>query len=84
MLQTESDERRPQVLSFSNGVSIKYSQIECVESNQQRIVFPAGAGELMHLLEGRPSRLSVRLCDGSNIDINAGDVRLEIQITDSE
>jgi hypothetical protein len=84
MLQTELDEHRPQVLSFSNGVTIKYSQIDCVESNQQRIAFPAGAGELMHLLEGRPSRLSVRLCDGSNIDINAGNVRLSIQVTATE
>lgn len=70
------------MLSFSNGVSIEYAKIVCIESNQQRIPFPGGIGEMAHLLDGRPSRLSVQLRDGSTVDINAGSVRLQIHVTD--
>ncbi len=67
-----------QTISFSNGVTIDCAQIVCIESNQQKIMFPGDIGELAHLLDGRPSGLLIRLRDGSTVDINAGKKRLEI------
>lgn len=80
MLNNESAERGLQKLSFSNGVAVDYEQIVCVESNQQRIPFPGGVGELKHLLDGRPSNLRMHLRDGSIVEITAGTVRLQIQL----
>jgi len=81
MAETESTDLAPQTLTFSNGIAIECSQIVFIESNQQRIPFPGSAGELAHLLDGRPSNLLVRLRDGSTVNINAGTVRLQIQLT---
>jgi hypothetical protein len=81
MTGNESTDRAPQMLSFSNGIAIECSRIVCIESNQQQIPFPGSVGELTHLLDGRPSNLLVRLHDGSTVEINAGTVRLQIQLT---
>ena len=70
-----------QTLSFSNGIAIDCSRIVSIESNQQQIMFPGGIGELSHLLDGRPSNLLIRLHDGSTVEIRAGTVRLQIQMS---
>lgn len=70
-------------LSLSNGVTIDSTNIVSVESNQQMIQLPGGIGELEHLLQGRPSALSIRLRDGSAVAINAGHARLNIQVHES-
>jgi len=69
-------------ITFSNGVIIDSSQILSVESNQQRIKFPGGIGELEHLLKGRPSGLMIHLRDGSAVEIKAGQTQLMIHTND--
>ena len=71
-------------LTFSNGVKIDSTQIVSVESNQQVIQFPGDVGELQHMLMGRPSMLTIRLRDGSVVEINAGHSRLSIQTGDTD
>lgn len=73
-----------QTLIFSNGVSIDAQQIIWIESNQQKIEFPGAEGEIRHLLDGQPSGLSIRLRDGSLVEINAGAKRLSIQVIHAE
>ena len=68
-------------LSFSNGVTIDAAQILRVTSNQQTIEFPRDAGELEHLLQGRPSMLMIHLNDGSAVEIKGGNLRLNIEMS---
>ncbi len=66
-------------LAFSNGLTIDWAKIVTVASKRQVIQFPAEIEELQHLLDGRPSSLLLILTDGSNIEINAGSERLQIE-----
>lgn len=66
-------------LTFSNGLTIDSEKIVTVVSKRQVIQFPAEIEELQHLLDGRPSSLLLILKDGSNIEINAGSERLQIE-----
>ena len=71
-------------LTFSNGVTIDTAQIISVESNQQTIPFPGQIGELQHMLQGRPSTLTVLLRDGSAVEIKAGRTKLGIRSDEPE
>ena len=66
-------------LTFSNGVVIDAEKIVTIVSNQQKIEFPAEISQLQHLLDGRPSSLTLILTDGSKIEIDAGNSRLKIE-----
>lgn len=66
-------------LTFSNGVTIDSAQIISIDSNQQSIPFPGEIGELQHMLQGQPSILTIRLRDGSEVEIKAGHTKLGIR-----
>jgi hypothetical protein len=67
-------------LNFSNGLLIDASKISSIVSNQQEMKSLGDIGELQHLLNGRPSSLTIRLIDGSVVTVNAGGERLSIHL----